>query len=325
MQKSRNITIDIVKAFAIIFVVMSHCGSPYKVFFHLFHNSVFFICSGYVCKNNEITSFKELLRCIVKKIQRLYIPFVIWNSFFQIIEFLFYKTYDIKQLVLNIAKGFLFMGGTSLSVAMWFLRILFQVSVLYLLTTYIFSKLNIKNRDKCQCILSIIFCIFGFYMSINGISCFGIDITLSCYILFIIGTLINKNIKAVSMMNKYLVIISSFAIVIFLYSKNIFIDLASNNYGNPLILIISSVASFLLLFEISDMIAKTKVSSITAYIGKNSLSILILHGMFIEIIKHYVNLNWFILSWICVFLSLFVNYLITVIFNSRNTKNIKII
>ncbi len=46
----RDRRIDILRGFAVIFVVLTHCGFPLSGFLYQFHTALFFMVSGYFWK-----------------------------------------------------------------------------------------------------------------------------------------------------------------------------------------------------------------------------------------------------------------------------------
>lgn len=84
MKIKRDTTLDIIKGILIILVVVGHSGAFYN-YIYLFHMAAFFIISGYCYKETYNQSLKSLQELLLKKIKRLYIPFVCINSLFLIL------------------------------------------------------------------------------------------------------------------------------------------------------------------------------------------------------------------------------------------------
>ena len=80
--------IDIAKAIGIILVVIGHC-IPGKItnFIYLFHMPMFFMITGYVFKPEE--NWNGYIAFIKRKIKSLYIPFVMFNILFLVLNNLF--------------------------------------------------------------------------------------------------------------------------------------------------------------------------------------------------------------------------------------------
>lgn len=100
----RNTSITIVKAIAIILVVMAHSGAPtwLSSFCYMLCVSLFFVASGYCFKasylNNEI-------RFVQRRFRRLYVPFVTWSVFFLLLNPLLFQIGFLNEQYGNAAGG----------------------------------------------------------------------------------------------------------------------------------------------------------------------------------------------------------------------------
>lgn len=86
----RETKFSILKALAIIFVVMSHAGTTGWLFNFLFlvHVPAFFLCAGYFFNTKYLTDERTF---VVHRVKGLYLPFLRWSVFFLIIHnLLFY-------------------------------------------------------------------------------------------------------------------------------------------------------------------------------------------------------------------------------------------
>lgn len=86
----RDATFSVLKALAIILVVLSHAGAPgwLSDFVFIFHVPAFFICAGYFFNTRYLDDEKAF---VVKRVRGLYLPFLRWSVFFLLIHnFLFY-------------------------------------------------------------------------------------------------------------------------------------------------------------------------------------------------------------------------------------------
>lgn len=86
----RETKFSILKALAIIFVVMSHAGVTGWLFnfVFLFHVPAFFLCAGYFFNTKYLADERTFL---VHRIKGLYLPFLRWSVFFLVIHnLLFY-------------------------------------------------------------------------------------------------------------------------------------------------------------------------------------------------------------------------------------------
>lgn len=139
MKRKRIPSIDIAKGFGIILIVFGHIqdnfGADFGIFrsfLNLFHVPMFFFLSGLFFRESD-----KVWDFIKKKFKRLYLPFLLANLFFFIIEYsrarILGDAYDgslgIRDLLITTAALLpipsYFAGQT------WFLIVLFRICVLY--------------------------------------------------------------------------------------------------------------------------------------------------------------------------------------------------
>lgn len=164
----RETKFSIVKALAIILVVMSHAGISGWLynFVFLFHVPVFFLCAGYFFHTRYLDDERTFL---VHRIKGLYLPFLRWSVFFLVVHnLLFYcgllsETYGNAQggvthpftwhqfgqhlwsIVANMSGYDPFLCGTF-----WFFRALLLSSVAFLILFKLLQRSE-KCRDFRQC------------------------------------------------------------------------------------------------------------------------------------------------------------------------------
>lgn len=63
----RNVSIDMIKGMAIIFVVLGHCGFPWTDYLYLFHMAVFLMASGYCFSARHGQSLDSFWNYVLKK------------------------------------------------------------------------------------------------------------------------------------------------------------------------------------------------------------------------------------------------------------------
>ena len=85
----RDQKFSIVKAFAIIFVVMSHAGAPAWLNngLYIFHVPAFFICAGYFFHTKYLSDERTY---VLHRVKGLYVPFVKWSLLFLVLHNLFF-------------------------------------------------------------------------------------------------------------------------------------------------------------------------------------------------------------------------------------------
>ena len=314
-NSKRNEEIDIIKAIGIICVVAGHSSAPMPKIIFLFHVAIFFIASGFFYKESYSETFKDVKNFIIKKIKSLWIPYFICNSCFVLLNNIFIKLniytnnaeilsygfgeytsvskyFSFSDMLINIAKSTYFSGCTILASALWFVKILFFISIGYCVFDFIIKKIFKRNIILIQFIVSIIFLLLGYYLHINNYPIFGLDKLLSYYILFFMGHILflckenycQKNIIY------YLstAILSLIVLIVLLNFGNISLDLTE--YTNPLFFILSSFFGWCFLYSISALIKNCKLKIILLEIGKRTMSVLILHLLCMKLVAYIVCL-----------------------------------
>ena len=155
----RETRFSIVKALAIICVVLSHAGAAGWVqnFVYLFHVPVFFICAGYFFHTRYLEDERTF---IVRRIRGLYLPYLRWSIFFLIVHKLLFPLgilsetygnagggvthpYSFTQFSQHLASIVFNMSGHDqfLRGAFWFFRALLLASVGFLILFKLLKKL----------------------------------------------------------------------------------------------------------------------------------------------------------------------------------------
>lgn len=173
-KKKRISEIDILKGLGMITVLMDHVLIN-NAFFYPFEVALFFLAAGYCFNRDKITSGKALSSYYIKQIKSLYIPLLLWNSFFILFNNIWLKLhiYSDDQLILfdpNIEKFFALdqhltflqmlkqilkvaclMTSSKLGGVSWFIRALIVVLFVYALLTFLLHK-----KEKSHVIILII-------------------------------------------------------------------------------------------------------------------------------------------------------------------------
>lgn len=146
----RDITIDLAKTFGIALVVLGHVSGSgestgllgIRHFLYQFHVPLFFFLSGYCSKEEE--AWKTF---VIKKIRRLYLPFVISNLVFYCIHVITHtlagETFPAIDITKHCIKILLGLSLTPLGGATWFLITLLEALVLYKILDTLFHRLPI--------------------------------------------------------------------------------------------------------------------------------------------------------------------------------------
>ena len=309
--------IDILKALTIILIVAGHAYAPFTHFFYLFHVSVFFIASGYTYKDKYYRTFSGVLGFIKGRIKRLYIPYFVWNAVFTLLNNLFirinvytddprileYVSGDhdlihsylgIREVLINIVLGLIFKGNTQMGVAFWFIKILFMVSVIYVLADFLLYRFLTEYRLLIQIILSVCLLAFGYVCNIRNIQISPVPLICSCYWLFCTGNIlgtVRSKYASVGISWKLTAFVISFAVLVFENHIGT-VYLANNEYINPVYFIFAGISGWVFLYVISDlavMYCSAKIRSILNYIGAHTLSILALQFLAFKPVAYLIT------------------------------------
>lgn len=311
MGKTRNIELDILKGLSIIAVVLGHTFFVGTHYIYLFHMAVFFMASGFFFNTKSSDSLKNVWIFSKKRIIGLWLPFVIWNTIYTLLNNIFIKlniytndeiiknyvdadlaglnkTLSFKEMAINIIKGLFMAGHTEMGGAFWFLRVLFYISIAYVIADFILKKLFKKEQTVLilQGVVSAVLLTIGYFMSIKNIKTFSIDLLCSCYCLYYLGHLVSKikveNMKLIFTALEFIVCAA------LLYVLGLFgsISIGNNDYVNPLYLLTASILGWFMLLSLSRLIKKISfLSNGLAVIGKNSIYIVIFHFLAFKLVS----------------------------------------
>ena len=313
-MKKRIEEIDIIKAIAIIFMVAGHSGVEYS-FVALFHMAVFFIASGFFVKETSSDSIKNVLDYVIKKIKKLWLPYFIWNSMFILLNnfFIFINVYtdnsnlltfgfatnntihhylSIKEIIVGIIKTFFFYSDTELGRAFWFVKVLFGVSILFCLFDYLLKRFITKYRFICQIVISLVLLSVGYYLSVRHVDFLGIGRLCSCYCLYFFGNVLATVQKLYINWNwKHMIFVLLLSTgILFILRATGSVSIGTNEYPNPLFLLLSSLSGWCFLYSVSFFIKHTIIKPIFLILGKHTLIIVALHFLSFKIFAFFVCL-----------------------------------
>ena len=150
-KAAHNPVLSIAKGLCIVLMVIGHTDGHGLLtkFIFLFHVPLFFFVSGYFNKGTE--SLPELKSKLIKRVKRLYLPFVIFGTLFLLFDGLFIRwgfysdgamhAGDLKSFSILFAEMLLKMNApTPLLGPMWFVRSLFIAAVCLDIGLYILRK-----------------------------------------------------------------------------------------------------------------------------------------------------------------------------------------
>lgn len=315
--------IDILKAIAIILMVIGHSGAP-PAFIFLFHMAVFFIASGFTYKPRSSDSFGDVMDSFVKRIRRLWVPYFFWCTLFTLLNNwlirvniytdnpeLFTYTDSIRYMNLNtslsaymtpgemiqsIAKHVFFQGAPLLVNPLWFVGTLFLISNLYTLIDWFIKRYLHKDPLIPQAVAALALLFIGRYIPSPLLGALKLDRMASCYHLYFIGVLLNRFRKLYAGWNakQYLpALVLSFGVLMFLHvvvrNKDVvMISLSSNQYPNPAVFLLASLSGWVFCYSIAWFLKHTPLRPVMLFIGKRTLPIVIFHYLSFKIVNAVV-------------------------------------
>ena len=263
--------IDIAKGMAILCMVLGHTYSMQEkpfifIWIYSFHMPLFFITSGilYRIKRSGEQKYSSLIQ---KKTKTLLIPYLIWNTIYQIfISILNFR--GGKNIWLTNLQHIIYFNGS----AMWFLPVMFIASLMFLVTIknkYLNIILGITlaivgiNMPECSYMLEVVFRAFVGVIFIE-IGYYFYDMYINNFSKIILVIVIGLDILGVQ--------------------KNGLVNLSDRLFNNPYIYIWTACLGTYIIYKLSIYLDKRNIR-LLEYWGKNSIKILCLHGFIIEIIR----------------------------------------
>ena len=303
-MKQRDVVIDIMKGLAILIIVLWHADSPFGQYLKPFHVGVFFMISGYLVNDYFTQNIKGIGQLSVKRLKSLIIPFIFFNAVCLFLNNMFIKLhiyispvelnglskadhtvknmYSLKS-IFSRSLNVVFNGGAGgLAGATWVLKALFFIVMISAALHFIVSNIADKNkRNIIIIVMAFIFLLAGFYLSQKNCMLM-IGIVCTNLILYEIGYMIcvykkNNEILAGNIWTRIIIVLICIAVV-FVSRHYGNISYANNEYHNPLILILSACAGWVLILNLAMIIRKNaSITKVMSYVGRNTLPILCMH------------------------------------------------
>ena len=279
---SRNTSIDIAKGMGILCIVLWHlqgvtggegCVLHFgRYFVNQFQVPFFFFISGAFFNDKE--AWKPFL---IKKIKRLFLPFVLANLFFLVVDLILHTIAGDAQSYISYFKWAikicLGLSWTNIGGATWFLIALFRIAILYKL---ILGCLRLFNTRYLLIPLSIAISL----CSIIAPQEYCISNTLYFYIFYSLGDISSDKIKTDSIFAgryQYAAVIVPAAILAVTTVSNLPGSLSCCNLIKTTVSIIIALLGIILLLQSSRLINVSKIRSCLSYLGRNTMCILIWH------------------------------------------------
>ena len=314
MSSVRFDKIDIIKAIGIILMVCGHCNAPFTGWLYMFHMPIFFIASGYCWNSYNARNFSSTARYIWKKIKSLYIPYVVFNGTFAVLQDLFVKinVYTDNPLFLEKAGtgalyGLLFeesFSATLMSIknclllnnseqlggATWFVGTLILISIFHCVYEYF---INLTKLDRFRNILLILttLAMLGLAEVIDSqlVSLPYLQVThpfFAGYASFLMGIFIRQSEAHKKNVHKVVHIGIAVLFAVIIKKLMVFGGIGSGSgiIQNPVYYTVVSLLGWYMLESVSELIiGKLRIPLI--YIGKNTLPIVFLHFLAFKIVS----------------------------------------
>lgn len=283
-SNERSRRIDISKGILILLVVLGHSGFPLTSYIYLFHMTAFVFFSG-VTFNGKDLNIKEYTR---KKIKGLYFPyvkiqivFIIFHNFFVETKIIQDKNFGLYDYIHSLISALTFGGGGGeLTGAMWFIPMLFFISIIYD-SIYYLSNYLLYQKIKFHIIIFSIFLIglFSVYLNINLPR--HIDTAFLAMPFYHLGAQM-KNIK------EYVPRLSIFVlsvITLVIMSKFGSIDLGAHKITNPIFFVSASILGIYQVLYLANLINNIPGSDLFIIFGKNTFIIMAFHFFSFKIVN----------------------------------------
>ena len=312
--KQRDPIIDIMKGIAIYLVIVGHSWFPTgngDAFVSQFHMALFIAISGYLFKEEKVKDIEGLRKYIVRKVKTLYMPYVLANSVFILLNNFFIRIHflctdpnlmdsfqpgigpdkwlSLSEIVKQVFLCFTFLGfSPRFGGATWFLRCLFIVAVIHALITYLFSKKNI-NKVWYVVIATLFLCFKVIDDKYHIIPIGTINQFCMYYYAYVFGWFISRE-KKISNIKKPLWIIISiclFAILFYKADHNGIISMLSfipNECLSAINSIVCFIMGWFMVYGFANIICGLRFAEILKWCGESTLEIMILHFFMFKLV-----------------------------------------
>ncbi len=280
--QQRDNVFDIMKGLAIISVVAGHCGVPVvEGVVNQYHLATFYFVAGYFFSPHYIDDAKSF---VVKRIKRLYLPFVYYGLAFLLLHNVFcslglyradavYSTGDFfrngLRLLFQLASFEPFMG------AMWFAPSLLMVSVIYIGVRKICGQYCIKTAWG-----GVILCVFA------GLVCINLHVknplciwnAMIVVMIYHLGAVFKKH----QLLQRYVnsgVTLTCIALTASLYLLGGIVRLQPSEVilNNPLLFFVVPIVGVAMVYGVSKWISRMRIANTIALCGDCSFEIMALH------------------------------------------------
>lgn len=292
-ETNRNNFVSIAKALGIICMVIGHSGCPNILtkFIYSFHMPLFFICSGYFFK--EIYSSADFKSFCIKKVKKLYLPYIKWSLIFLILHNFFLKInvynvntytyhYQPTDYLRQLFRALIMTDYELLIRPFWFIKELLISSILITTISIIRNKIfpNIKDifLFAIMFLTALLFKSKDLFIPILG-ECSLITFAAVYFYTGIIFRKFENKIPA----SRYVTIFSFLLTLIGSSTYTGDIDMRYTTLHNHIPFYILSICGSITLFNISKWLNEVSKTNILYYIGNHTMPILALNLIALKI------------------------------------------
>lgn len=302
----RNPSFTILKAIAIILVVIAHSAAPAYLsnFAYMVGVPAFFVLSGYFFKLDNLDNTSDF---VIRRTKTLYLPFIKWGIFFLLLHNLFFEVgflsesygnaqggvthpYNWMQAAQNLWSMVFNMSGYDpfMAGAFWFFRALFLANIAFV---FLFKAARLVGKLKTSTLQVVSVIVLAFLLALWQ-AAMGLHITgiaqggyreLMGVVLIGIGFLIRRADEApeIAIWRNPVIMLVMSSVVLISLTLIYPISMASKP-GSVLsvpILSLGGTAAFIWLRSLSQFIVQIpeKYTQGLLFIGKNSLYIFVFH------------------------------------------------
>lgn len=299
-NKVRITYISVAKGIGIILVVIGHCTifTYLKNYIYLFHMPLFFFISGYLFLDD---SCQNIFHYTIKKIKRLYIPFLLCNLFALIFHQWFCKIgiyssselfTSVGEFLKHVVKIFLCIKMEDIVAPLWFLPIMMVTSIIFALFRRM--ELILTSPAYCRHILIVLIYLLAFIMDPGGLKRAYILVALAL-LLFDLGYTAKQFAHFnIHKKGKYdLIIAICTFLVLLIGARYKTINMIQMRIGDPISFVFFSICGIYLTFYVAKNLTGW-CGRVLAYCGDHSMIILKWHYYvfaLVSVIQLAINQN----------------------------------
>ncbi len=295
MEKKRIAWVDVAKGIAMFLVVLGHNPLPPAAvrIVYCLNVPIFFLMSGYTFRTEKYSSLRQLINVLAK---RVLLPYIFMNfAAFGV----FYWTRDLapdlagaRQLFWGMIYGVGDNGSLRFNIPLWFLPCIFVVQCFW----YCIDRYGKKTKLFWVVLSSIVG--YFVYNVIGNRLPWGIDVAFTGLVFFALGSFFRKE-QAEQALFKLPSILGFVAMMACNIGFNMLnksaypnVDINSMVFGNYFLFYICAVSGCIAIIYLARLFEHSRI---LGYIGRNTLWVLGLHSLFIQLFE--LKLKLVITAW----------------------------